>query len=250
MNMPMSLFRRLKPFHLPGVVVVAAVVGIVVWMVLAGSGEDLPAPGTSEVPVAARLSPGGATRSTKADQGHHRRPELSARDESFRERLEMSRKVDAVVAAARRQMATHRERYPYTTDDPAARAEFEKLVAVTTDPEERDALTRKFLEAGDDRRRAAEAARRTPEALRREQRLQVLSGLSSFLDLPAYVSEGTEFSAEAETLLVKIADFSERSAEMNDEAVIAEFSALDNAIKNLRRRRTEKMPSLLDHEDD
>lgn len=162
----------------------------------------------------------------------------------------MSRKVKAVVEAANRQLTEQRRLYPYTTDAPAARAEFERLEAVTTDPEERDTLTRKFLEAGDERRRAAEAARKAPEALRREQRLLVLSGLSSFLDLPAYASEGTEFSAEAETLIVKVADFSERSAEMNDEAVIAEFSALENAIKDLRRRRTEKTPSLLDHEDD
>jgi hypothetical protein len=163
--------------------------------------------------------------------------------------MEMSRTVKAVAVAADRQMAEHLERYPHTTDDSAARAEFGKRMAAATSPEQRAALTHKFLETADERRKAAEAAR-TPAVLRHGLRLRMLSGLESFLDLPAYVSEKTEFSSEAAALLVKVVDLADCSAEMNDEAVIAEFSVLNAAIKDLRRRRSGKLPSLPDHGDD
>jgi len=246
--------NRMKSRWLLGITGVVVLGVLVVVLILAGprqekdpssrSDRDLPG-GAGAAPAA----PDELPRATKTDRDPDSSPGSPARDQSFRPSLEMSKKLKATALEATRALGEHGKKYPHSVDNPAARAELEERLAATTDLKERAILTQNFLESADEARQAAEAAR-TPEVLQHERRLRTLSRLESFLDLPAYISEGTEFSEQAEALLVKVADFAERSAELDDEAVIAELSTLDTAIKDLRRRRTEKMPSLLDHGDD
>lgn len=235
-----------------GIIVVAAVGVLVVMMGLFGAPkEDGPAAAAgSDSPDDSGAAP-AITDEVRGDTKTDRDSPSGApaRDQSFRPRLEMSRKIKAVAVEATRELGEYKKQLPRAKDDPVAMAELDRRLAATTDPHERAALTREFFEAGRKAHQEAEAAR-TPEMLRHRTRLVSISRLESFLDLPAYISEGTEFSAEAETLLVKVTDFAERSAQMDAEAVIAEFETLNAAIRDLRRRRTGTMPSLLDHGDD